>query len=93
MTFTNNFVCSAWIKMTSYGTASGIISRYNGTSGFIFYIETTGQVVLQGYNAGAGNYFQSKSYQSIPLNKWVHVAAQLDMTTTSTGGKIGRAHV
>lgn len=86
MTFTNNFVVSAWIKLTSYATSSVIVSRYNGTSGFRFLISTTGQVLLDGFNAGSANFAESASYQSVPLNKWVHVAAQLDMTTTSTGG-------
>jgi uncharacterized alpha/beta hydrolase family protein len=40
-------------------------------------------------NGGAGNVSYLTSYQSIPLNKWVHIAAQLDMsaftaTTTTT---------
>lgn len=85
MTFTNNFVCSAWVKLESYGTDMVIVSRYNGTSGWNFFINAAGQVNLSGYNASGSNRLASISYQSIPLNKWVHVAAQLDMTTTSTG--------
>lgn len=81
MTFTDDFTVSAWVKLTSYGTFSDIASRYNGTSGWIFAINTTGQVVLQGLNAGAANYSQVLSSRAIPLNKWVHVAAQLDMST------------
>lgn len=80
MTFTDDFVVSAWVKMTSYGDYS-IASCYNGTSGWDFGIDSTGRVALTGFNGGAGNYSFLKSYQSIPLNKWVHIAAQLDMST------------
>jgi hypothetical protein len=81
MTFTDDFVVSAWVKLTQYGATSVIASRNNGTSGWWFYINTSGQVTLRGDNAGSGNTSNVSSYQSIPLNKWVHVAAQLDMST------------
>lgn len=85
MTFTDDFVVSAWIKMAAYGSADQtIISRYNGTSGFYFDIVASGQLRLVGANAGAGNFNFVQSYQSIPLNKWVHVTAQLDMSTAGT---------
>lgn len=80
MTFTNNFVVSAWVKLTSYAHAT-IASRYNGTSGWSFEIASTGQPVLVGLNAGSANFSQILAYQSLPLNKWVHVTAQLDMAT------------
>lgn len=84
MTFTNNFVVSAWVKLSSYPSGYGTIaSRYNGTSGWWFLVTSNGQVLLSGINAGAGNFSQVVSYQSIPLNKWVHITAQLDMTSTT----------
>ena len=86
MTFTDDFVVSAWSKVSSY-QASTIASRYNGTSGWGFYLESNGTVSLVGYNASASNYSYVVSYQSVPLNKWVHVSAQLDMsafTVTTT---------
>lgn len=82
MTFTDDFVVSAWIKLTSYAAAS-IASRYNGTSGWDFELSATGQPQLIGYNGGSTNQSYVTSYQSIPLNKWVHVAAQLDMSSFS----------
>ena len=87
MTFTDDFVVSAWIKISNY--QQGIIaSRYNGTSGWIFQVgSSSGEISLVGYNAGAGNSSRIKTYQSVPLNKWVHVTAQLDMsafTATTT---------
>ena len=86
MTFTDDFVVSAWVKLESY-TAGNIISRYNGTSGWQLRVDATGTISLVGYNAGAANYSLITSSRSLPLNKWVHIAAQLDMsafTTTTT---------
>lgn len=86
MSFTDDFVVSAWVKLESYADEV-IASRYNGTSGWRFKLGTAGQVYLIGYNAGAANYSLVQSYQSIPLNKWVHITAQLDMsafTATTT---------
>lgn len=86
MTFTDDFVVSAWIKLESY-VASSIASRYNGTSGWDFQINASGQVRLVGVNASSANTSEVVSYQSVPLGKWVHVAAQLDMsafTATTT---------
>jgi hypothetical protein len=80
MTFTDDFVVSAWVKLSSY-TATDIVSRYNGTSGWELQIQSTGQITLLGRNASASNYSYVQSYQSIPLNKWVHIAAQLDMSS------------
>lgn len=80
MTFTNNFVVSAWVKLSAYGAAV-IASRYNGTSGWRFAVDAFGRPSLEGYNGGASNISYVQSYQSIPLNKWVHITAQLDMAT------------
>lgn len=84
LTFTNNFVVSAWIKLSSYAVGT-ICSRYSGGNGWSLDVNASGQVRLAGYSGGAGNNAVSQSYQSLPLNKWVHVAAQLDMSTTSVG--------
>lgn len=86
MTFTDDFVVSAWVNLNSY--AQGVIaSRFNNTSGWIFNLEAAGQVRLIGFNASSSNYSQVLSYQSIPLGRWVHISAQLDMsafTATTT---------
>lgn len=84
MTFTDDFVVSAWVKLSSYPTiAAGIASRYNGTSGWQLDVDSSGRVRLIGYNNGVANISYVMSYQSIPLNKWVHIAAQLDMSAFS----------
>lgn len=88
MTFTDDFVVSAWIKLTSYPTTdAGIVSRANASNGWWFGINASGQLILSACNGAAGNYSRITSAQSVPLNKWVHVAAQLDMsayTATTT---------
>lgn len=88
MTFTDDFVVSAWVKLESYPSSTGVVaSRYNGTSGWSLELTTAGQVTLVGFNAGAANYSFVRSYASLPLNKWVHISAQLDMsafTNTTT---------
>lgn len=81
MTFTDDFTCSAWVKLESYGTAMVIASRYNGTNGWYFLINSTGCVQMDGFNGGGANYSHVTSQLSIPLGKWVHVAAQLDMSS------------
>lgn len=86
LTFTDDFVCSAWVYLTSYASAT-IVSRYNGTSGWELSLLSDGRVIMSGYNAGAANTRNVISYQSLPLNRWVHVAGQLDMsahTATTT---------
>ena len=88
MTFTDDFVAGAWVKLSAYGGDMSVVSRYNGTSGWdLSVVALTGQVQLAGFNAGGANFSVVKSYQSIPLNKWVHISAQLDMsafTATTT---------
>lgn len=80
MTFTDDFVVSAWVKLSSY-QAGIIASRFNGTSGWNLELDANGKIYLVGWNGGSGNNSTVISYQSPPLNKWVHIAAQLDMSS------------
>ncbi len=80
LAFTDDFVAMGWIKISSYAVGT-IVSRYNGTSGWALKVESDGRITLIGYNAGSGNYSYVRSYESIPLDRWVHVAAQLDMSS------------
>jgi hypothetical protein len=80
MSFTDTWTTSAWVRLTGY-SAGGITSRYNGSSGWIFYTTGAGQLVIDGRSSGS---FRSYvSYQSLPLNKWVHVAATMQMSTNT----------
>jgi hypothetical protein len=85
MTFTDDFTCGTSAKPSSYAQGT-IESRYNGTSGWELRMESTGQISLYGYNAGSSNFKVVQTYQSIPLNKWSHIAAELDMSAITTNG-------
>lgn len=79
MTFTDDFVVGVWVKLESYAIGT-VISRFNNTSGWVLKVIADGRFRLIGYNAGASNYSFVQSVQSLPLGKWVHIAAQLDMS-------------
>lgn len=80
ITFTDNFTCEAWIKLESHGSIMMIVSKTSGPNGWQFYINADGTLRLAGLST-TQDYVTS--YQSIPLNRWVHVAASLDMSGTS----------
>ena len=80
--FTDDFVATASVYKTAYSAGFECIqSRYNGTSGWALLLDSGGRVLLQGINGAAGNYRRVVSNVSIPLNKEVHIAAQLDMSS------------
>ena len=82
LTFTDDYTTMAWVKLESY-TLGGIIARRNAdTEGFSFAINANGQVIATALRI-AGNNSSTTSYQSIPLNKWVHVAATVNLSGTS----------
>lgn len=82
MTFTDDFTLMAWIKLESYQADQQVIVGRQSTTGFHMDIDTTGQLRILGFGT-AGALDMGVSYQSIPLGKWVHVAASLDMSGTS----------
>jgi hypothetical protein len=84
ITFTDDFTVEAWIKLESIGTQMTILSRRNSgaTSGWQFYTTSGGQLTLAGWNGA--NFRTVVSYNVIPLNQWVHVAATLDMSAGDT---------
>lgn len=84
LSFTTTFTCSAWVKLESYGADMGIIARRNAdTEGWSFYVDSTGKVCLQALRIASNNKFIA-SYASLPLNKWVHVAATMDVSAGDT---------
>lgn len=103
ITFTDDFTCEAWVKLESYGTEGGIVARRNAdTEGWSMSILSTGQLRIQSLRIASNNRAVD-SNQSIPLNRWVHVAATMDnsanthtmyidgvavSTTTATNGTI-----
>jgi len=81
ITFTDDFTIEAWVKLESY-TNGGILSRYDGTSGLLMYINSSGQVIMQGNNSGA-QWKNTQTYQSLPLGRWVHIASTMDLSGNS----------
>ena len=100
MTFTNNFTCMGWFILNSY-QAGVIINRLDASvnNGYRLSVTSTGQVELLGLNTLNANNRVLKTYQSVPLNKFVHVAmtwatgvgtayidgVSVDITTTTSG--------
>jgi hypothetical protein len=101
-TVTNNFTLMGWVELTAYGTVQTVCGRADSTpnNGIQMRIETTGQIGLLIWSGGTANYRIISSYQSLPLNKKVHVAASwtsgtvviyfdgvsVPVTTAGTGG-------
>jgi len=87
ITFTSAFTCEAWVYLLSYpasGQPAGIISRSdNSTGGWQFLISnvTGGPEVAY---ASSSNFTSAVSYQAIPLNQWVHVAAVVSSVSGKT---------
>jgi hypothetical protein len=87
ITFTGAFTCEAWVKITNYPSSSGamIVERLDaaGQNGWYFQLGATGQVVI-GYGGGSGTNFL-QTYQSLPLNQWIHIAGVISSVSSKTG--------
>jgi hypothetical protein len=93
MTFTDDFSCGAWVKLTSYPTAGQtgeIISRWS-TNGWIFRVSDTGAIQILG--SSGGNTDNVTTLQSLPLNRWVYVTATLNMAGSAATTYIGGVSV
>lgn len=89
VTFTDDFTIEAWVKLTTYpasGQTGTVLSRWNGTSGWVLRVNADGTLEMYGTNAGAANFSTTKTIPSLPLGRWVHVAAALDMSTFTAAG-------
>lgn len=80
ITFTDDFTCEAWIKVESYVTGT-IVARYSGSNGWIFYLNSTGQINIQGTAAGVSDVCFTT--QTVPLGRWIHVAATMDISAAT----------
>lgn len=85
ITFTGAFTCEAWVYLTGYGgNPAGIIGRTDNTaSGFALGLTAAGQPQVF-YYASSGTATSWNAYQSIPLNRWVHIAAVVSSPTGKT---------
>ena len=83
ITFTDDFVVSAWVKLSSYalGTIVSRLSTSGSNNGWSLDINASGQVLLYGLTSSTSR--TVTAYQSVPLNKWVHITAQLDMSAAT----------
>lgn len=78
-TFTDDFTCMAWIKLESYTTAT-IVHRLNtSTVGWSFAITGDGHPQIIGAT-NSSNYRNKICSRKVPLGKWTHVAATLDLS-------------
>jgi hypothetical protein len=85
ISFTSAFTCEAWVYLNSYtGVTQCIVSRTDATSsGWIFAVNATGQLFVE--YGSSGSFTTLTSYQSIPLNTWVHVAGVITSVASKTG--------
>lgn len=82
VTFTDDFTCMGWVKLESY-TQGGIIARRNAdTEGWCLFVEATGQLSMTSLRIASNNRTITSS-QSLPLNKWIHIAATMDNSANS----------
>jgi hypothetical protein len=81
LSYTATFTHEAWVYLNSYSNGA-IVGRVDSSAANGAYLGTgsSGQLNINGFNAGASNYRVGTTYQSLPLKRWVHVAA-----TWSTG--------
>lgn len=83
MAQTDNITLMGWVKPTSYAL-SAVMSRANGTTdGWTLAYLADGRVQLYGNRAADDNVF---SNQSLPLNKWTHLA--ISMNSSGTTGAV-----
>ena len=89
ISFTDDFTIEGWINLSSYpaaGQTGTVLSRWNGTSGWVLRVNADGTLELFGTNAGAGNFSTTKSIASLPIGRRVHFAIGLDMSTFTAAG-------
>lgn len=78
MTQIDDITVVQWVKPSAYQVGHfQVKSTTPGTNGWRFYMNAEGTVTIN------GNARYATSYQSLPLNKWTHVAATLDMSTST----------
>lgn len=84
ITFTGAFTCEAWVYLNSYTNVGMIIDRMDtgGTNGWDFYINSSGQIVIDYVTSSSHTTWST--YQSVPLKRWVHIAAAVSSVSSKT---------
>lgn len=90
LSFTTAFTTEAWVYLNSYGGGADsgneqfVVGRDNGSfNGWSMKISRNGQILIATYSS-AGAYREQASIQSIPLKRWVHLAANWTSSTFNT---------
>lgn len=79
---TDDITAMAWVKLESYNDMA-IISQRTGNNGWDLFINgSDGTFRIHGL-VDASNFKLYRSYTSIPLGKWVHIAATMNMSTNT----------
>lgn len=79
--FTDDITVMAWVKVESYN--GHIISNRTASNGFDLYMYSDGTVRVHGLIDGS-NYKLYRTYNSLPVGKWVHVAATMNMSANTS---------
>lgn len=83
ISFVDGFTCMAWVKVGGYGTNAGVIGRDSGAAGWGMRVNANGQIEI--FYGTASAYAVITSFPSIPLNKWVHITAQVTAAASRFG--------
>lgn len=78
LSFTTAYTCESWIYVNSY-SQMGIITRDDGTNGWVFGLSASGQ--LESYYRNGAGFTIGDSYQSVTLKRWQHAAVSVNVTT------------
>lgn len=81
LSFTDDFTCEAWIKVESItGSVQHIFGRRNaGVEGWELAVTANGQIRIFGQRI-ANNFRFATSHRAVPVGRWIHIAATLDMS-------------
>ena len=87
LSFTTTFTTGGWVYLTSYA-GGGIIARRNlDTEGWSLGVNASGQVVVSALRIAVNNK-SGTSRQSVPLNKWTHIATSMDVSVAGDASTV-----
>ena len=75
---TDDVTFMTWVKLESY-SGQAFYSQRTGNNGWDVAMDSQGWFRIHGV-LSAGNYKLYRTYAAIPLNKWTHIAATMDMS-------------
>lgn len=81
--YLDSFTLSAWINPSQINSYNFILSKVTPNRDFSFQLTNTGQ--LNVHFAHSATYYSCTTPESIPLNRWTHVAATWQKVSSTTG--------